>query len=321
MNPFDILGSLMNGRMGPSAGRLERTFGNEGFGRPGGMFGGGPGGMPRGAPGGGPGGMFGGSPGGMPQGAPGGGPGGMFGGGGPGGMPGAIFDMLGKMAGSVLGGGASGTPGAPRSGSGGGFSPADILSTLGRTIFGDSGGAGTRSAGQGANTIFGALAAMALAMAKRAMAGGQPGAGESPSVDIDDATAVIAGMRKPANVDEEQQVHDIAKLTVRAMINAAKADGRIDEQETERLVGAIREDGVTDEEQRFVMEELRKPMDTDAIVRAVPNQQVAAQIYTASLMAINVDTDAEKRYLQELAGKLGLNRQVAAYLHQAVGVV
>ena len=312
MNPFDILGSLMNGRMGPSAGRLERTFGNEGFGRPGGMFGGGPGGMPRGAPGGGPGGMFGGSPGGMPQGAP---------GGGPGGMPGAIFDMLGKMAGSVLGGGASGTPGAPRSGSGGGFSPADILSTLGRTIFGDSGGAGTRSAGQGANTIFGALAAMALAMAKRAMAGGQPGAGESPSVDIDDATAVIAGMRKPANVDEEQQVHDIAKLTVRAMINAAKADGRIDEQETERLVGAIREDGVTDEEQRFVMEELRKPMDTDAIVRAVPNQQVAAQIYTASLMAINVDTDAEKRYLQELAGKLGLNQQVAAYLHQAVGVV
>ena len=235
-------------------------------------------------------------------------------------MPGAIFDMLGKMAGSVLGGSTTGAPGSPRSGSGGGFLPADILNTLGRTIFGDSGGAGTRSAGQGANTMFGALAAMALAMAKRAMTGGQQGAGESQSFDIDDATAVIAGMRKPASVDEEQQIHDVAKLTVRAMINAAKADGRIDEQETERLVGAIREDGVTDEEQRFVMEEMRKPMDTDAIVRAVPNQQVAAQIYTASLMAINVDTDAEKRYMQELADKLGLNRQITAYLHQAVGV-
>ena len=109
-------------------------------------------------------------------------------------------------------------------------------------------------------------------------------------------------------------------LTVRAMINAAKADGRIDDQETERLVGKLREDGVTDEEQRFVMEELRKPMDLEAIVRAVPNQQVAAQIYTASLMAIEVDTDAEKRYMQELASKLGLNQQVLAYLHQAVGV-
>jgi uncharacterized membrane protein YebE (DUF533 family) len=104
------------------------------------------------------------------------------------------------------------------------------------------------------------------------------------------------------------------------MINAAKADGHIDAQETERLVGKMREDGVTEEEQRFVMEEMRKPMDTDAIVRAVPNQQVAAQLYTASLMAINVDTDAEKRYMQEFARKLGLNQQVLAYLHQAVGV-
>jgi len=104
------------------------------------------------------------------------------------------------------------------------------------------------------------------------------------------------------------------------MINAAKADGRIDEKEMERLVGKLREDGITDEEQRFVMEEMRKPVDTDALVRAVPNEQVAAQIYTASLMAINVDTDAERRYMQELASKLGLNRQVVSYLQHAVGV-
>ena len=295
MNPFDILGSLMNGRMGPSAGRLERTFGNGSFGAPGGMFGGTPGGMPQGAPAS------------MPD-------GGM-----PAGGPGGIFDMLGKMAGSVLGGSASGAPGAPRTGGGGAFSPADILGNIGKTVFGSSAGAGTRTAGQGASTTFGALAAMALEMARRAMAGGQD-TGASQSFDIDDATAVIAGMRKPANTEEQQQVYDVATLTVRAMINAAKADGRIDEQETERLVGKIREDGVSDEEQRFVTEELRKPMDTEAIVRAVSSPQVAAQIYTASLMAINVDTDAEKRYMQELADKLGLNQQVTAYLHRAVGL-
>ena len=282
MNPYDILGSLMNGRMGPSAGRLERTFGDRGFGAPGSM--------PQGAP----------------PGMPGGGPGG-------------IFDMLGKMAGSVLGGSASGAPRAPGTGGSGGFSSGDILGEIGRTIFGSSAGAGTRTAGQGASTTFGALAAIALEMARRTMTGGQ-GASQSQSFDIDDATAVIAGMRKPANTEEQQQVYDVATLTVRAMINAAKADGRIDEQETERLVGKIREDGVSDEEQRFVTEELRKPMDTEAIVRAVSSPQVAAQIYTASLMAINVDTDAEKRYMQELADKLGLNQQVTAYLHRAVGL-
>jgi uncharacterized membrane protein YebE (DUF533 family) len=61
-------------------------------------------------------------------------------------------------------------------------------------------------------------------------------------------------------------------------------------------------------------------METDAIARAVPNEQAAAQIYTASLMAIQVDTDAERRYLRELASKLGLNQHAAAYLHQAVGL-
>ena len=65
------------------------------------------------------------------------------------------------------------------------------------------------------------------------------------------------------------------------LLNAEIGDA-LNPTEDERLVGKMREDGVTDEEQRFVMEEIGKPMDTDAIVRAVPNQQAAAQIYTAS---------------------------------------
>ena len=276
MNTIDILGSLMKANMGASSGRLDTTFGNAGFGTPAG------------------------SSGGLPA----------------GGSSGGIFDVLGKLAGSMLGGGTS----APAPGTGGGgFSSGDILGSLGKLVLGGSKGTGPGSAGAGTNAIFGALAAQALVLAKRMMAGEQS-AGGSQSIDIDDATAVIAGLRRPANAREEQQVRDVATLTVQAMINAAKADGHIDKQETERLVGKLREDGITDEEQRFVMEEMRKPMDTDAIVQAVPNEQIAAQIYTASLMAINVDTDAEKRYMQELASKLGLNQQVTAYLHQAVGM-
>lgn len=280
MNSLDILGSLIKGQMGASAGRLDRTFGNQGSG----THGGGAGGMP-------------------------------------GAGSGALFDILGKVAGSMLGGGASAPAPAPApgSGSGGGFSTADIITTLGKSVFGGSGNSGPGSAGAGVNSVIGVLAAQALAMAKRMMAGEQT-AGAPQSIDFNDANAVIAGLRKPANADEERQVLDVATLTVQAMINAAKADGRIDEKEMERLVGKLREDGITDEEQRFVMEEMRKPVDTDALVRAVPNEQVAAQIYTASLMAINVDTDAERRYMQELASKLGINRQVVSYLQHAVGV-
>jgi uncharacterized membrane protein YebE (DUF533 family) len=170
-------------------------------------------------------------------------------------------------------------------------------------------------------SIFGTLAAQAMEYAKQMMSGaGAQGGMGSPQINLDDTNAVVAGLRQPANTEEERLVLDVATLTIRAMINAAKADGRIDEQEARRLVGKMQEDGVTEEERNFVTKELRTPMETDAIVRAVPNQQVAAQVYTASLMAIKVDTDAERRYMQELAGKLGLNQQVVAYLHQAVGI-
>jgi uncharacterized membrane protein YebE (DUF533 family) len=289
MNPFDILGSLMQGGMRPTNGRMQDMFNRQG---PGGIFGGPPGHMPGGMP---------------QQGGPGGG----------------LFDILGKIAGPMLSGGSQG------SGQGGGI-PLDILKEIGSAIFSGQGGpnvgaSGTTAAGAGALSMFGALAAQALEVAKQMMSAG-PAAGGAPTgstpggFDLDDVTAIIAGLRKPTNASEEKTVEDMATLTIRAMINAAKADGRIDPQEAQRLVGKMEEDGVSEEERRFVLTEMQKPMETDAIVRAVPNQQAAAQIYTASLMAIQVDTDAERQYLQQLASKLGLSRHAVAYLHQAVGV-
>jgi uncharacterized membrane protein YebE (DUF533 family) len=283
MNAFDILGSLMQGGMRPTSGRLQDMFGGQ---VPGGPFGG-PGGMPQ-------------------QGGPGGG----------------LFDMLSKIAGPMMGGGQGG-------GQSGGL-PFDMLKQVGGMIFGGQGGpnvggSATTAAGAGALSMFGTLAALALDAAKQAMSGagaptGRPAGSGPGGFDMDDVTAIIAGLRKPATPEEERKVEDMATLTVRAMINAAKADGQIDPQEAHRLVGKMQEDGVTEEERQFVLTEMSKPMETDAIARAVPNEQAAAQIYTASLMAIQVDTDAEKRYLQELAGKLGLNQQAVAYLHRAVGV-
>ena len=282
MNPFDILGSLMQGGMRPTTGRMQDMFGRQG-----------------------PGGTFGGPPGGRPQ---------------PGRPGGGLFDMLGKIVGSMPSG---------SGGSGGSNMPVEILKQLGSAIFSGQGGpnvagSGTTAAGAGALSMFGALAAQALEVARQMMAGGPASGGTATgsgagAFNMDDLTAVIAGLRKPANAAEEQTVADMASLTIRAMINAAKADGRIDPQEAQSLVSKMQEDGVTEEERLFVLTEMQKPMETDAIVRAVPNEQAGAQLYTASLMAIQVDTDAEQRYLQELSSKLGLNQHAVAYLHQAVG--
>jgi uncharacterized membrane protein YebE (DUF533 family) len=243
-------------------------------------------------------------------GAPGGILGQLLGQAGAGGGSGGLMDALGKMAGSLSQGGGSAVPSGMAAGGAGG-----LLGSLAGALLGGGQGSAPSgaNAGAGGMAVLGGLALEAL---RRMGAGGAA----APSAQPDDATRLVAGLRQPANADEERQLMDVADLTVKAMINAAKADGRIDEAEMERIVGKLREDGISEEEQRFVAAEMAKPIDLDSIARAVPNRQVATQIYAASLLAIEVDTEQERRYLQELAARLELDNNAVGYLHSALGI-
>ncbi len=128
------------------------------------------------------------------------------------------------------------------------------------------------------------------------------------------------GMRPPETVDEAEELESRAILALKAMLSAAKADGQIDQRERERILNKLEDAGADDETRRFVTEEAAAPLDIDALVRAVPDQQTAAQVYAASLLAINVDTAAEKAYLRDLSTKLGLSDEAVASLHGVLGV-
>ena len=215
-------------------------------------------------------------------------------------------------------------------------SPLDALGNLGniaKSILGEgsqgkslaSGGLGAllgAIAGGGSKSAKGALGGGALALlgsiALKALRNASQQTSQSP--EIDPATRLAAGLREPQNAQEKNEVQSIADLTVKAMVNAAKADGRIDEDEMQKVVGELQEGGITQTERAYLLDEVRKPSNIDAIVRAVPNRQVAAQIYAASLLAIEVDTPAEKAYLQDLARKLDLDSRVVSQLHATLGL-
>jgi uncharacterized membrane protein YebE (DUF533 family) len=88
----------------------------------------------------------------------------------------------------------------------------------------------------------------------------------------------------------------------------------------QKVVGELQEDGITQAERDYLLTELRKPLRTADIVRSVPNRQVAAQVYAASLLAIKVDTPIEKAYLQQLSRDLDLDSRVVDQIHTALGV-
>lgn len=132
---------------------------------------------------------------------------------------------------------------------------------------------------------------------------------------------VPAGLREPQSAAERQQLDLHSEIVLKAMINAAKADGQIDQGEIQRIIGKLQENGMDKEAQQYVLTEMNKPLDTRELIATANGQPaLAAQIYAASLLAIEVDTPAEKEYLDQLAMDLSLTPDVTQRIKEMVGL-
>ena len=119
----------------------------------------------------------------------------------------------------------------------------------------------------------------------------------------------------------QQAMESDAELILTAMIDAAKADGQVDQNELKRITGRLQSTGIGQEGMNYIISRLQAPMSTDRLVTAARGRpELAAQIYSASLMAIEVDTAAERNYLTRLAGAMGLSADVARNIEQLVGM-
>ena len=114
-----------------------------------------------------------------------------------------------------------------------------------------------------------------------------------------------------------QQKNNDAEIILIAMIDAAKADGQVDSDELTRIMNTMKSSGIGQEGMNYVIQKLQGPMETAKIVAAVRGRpDLAAQVYSASLMAIDVDTDAERNYLNKLAKAMGLSQAVVQNIEQ-----
>lgn len=61
------------------------------------------------------------------------------------------------------------------------------------------------------------------------------------------------------------------------------------------------------------------PVDAKALAREVP-QGLEAQVYLMSLLAIDLDSQAEAEYLNDLAKALGVDQNTVNKIHEEAGV-
>ena len=214
---------------------------------------------------------------------------------------GGMQDMLGGLLGGNTGGGAGGLGGLLESlgGSQGGAQAGGLQGILDGLVA--SGGAGGL---MGAFTgAMGGNAATAPAQNNSSF-----GAVLNSAFDANPEPAIAP------TADQEA----IAALMLRAMIQAAKSDGNLDDAEREKLIGQLGDD-VDSQEAAFVQAEMKAPVDVDALVAQVPNG-MGPQVYAMSVIAINLDSQAEAQYLHKLAQGLGLIVETINDVHAQLGV-
>ena len=109
----------------------------------------------------------------------------------------------------------------------------------------------------------------------------------------------------------------VAGLMLRAMIQAAKCDGDLDDNERQRLMENLNES--SPDEIEFVNRELSSPVNIDGLVSQVP-AGLEQQVYAMSVMGIVLDNKSEAQYLDKLAGAMNIEPAAINQIHDQLGV-
>jgi uncharacterized membrane protein YebE (DUF533 family) len=189
------------------------------------------------------------------------------------------------------------------------------LGTLGNVLGGAIGGTrgGGSASGFGSKALMGVLGALATAAvtkyARNKMSRDDaPADGGLTDIDPDEVLASTGY--------DEHEANSRAEILIRAMINAAKSDGHVDEQERQNILQRVGD--VDREEAAFLRHELSSPLDVQGFIRSVP-RGMEREVYAMSLMGIALDEDAEAQYLLQLAQGLGLNAETCNSIHRDLG--
>ncbi|WP_085698679.1 tellurite resistance TerB family protein [Pseudomonas sp. B26(2017)] len=206
---------------------------------------------------------------------------------------------LGGLLGGLLGGG----------GTSGGGSPAGGLGGLGGLLGGLLGGGGALGGGaqrRSGGTNYAALASLGM-MAFQAYQAWQRSQASAAPPQTPQTADLLSG----------PQVEEHSHAVLRALIAAAKADGRIDESEKHLISSEIGRHTDDPNLQQWLDDEVAKPLNATEVAQAAQNDPaMAAEMYLASVMLVDDQQDAERNYLDELAAALQIDPQLQVHLEQ-----
>ncbi len=209
---------------------------------------------------------------------------------------------LGGLLGGLLGGGGGGGSGAGAGGMGG------LGGLLGGLLGGGSPMGGSPQGRSGGGTNYAALASLGM-MAFQAYQAWQRSQATQQQQAPQQALRTVDLLAGP---EVEEHSHAI----LRALIAAAKADGRIDPAEKQMISTEIGRHTDDPQLQQWLDDEVAKPLDPAEVAQSATDPGMAAEMYLASVMLVDDQQDAERNYLDHLAAALQIDPDLQVHLEQ-----
>ena len=207
---------------------------------------------------------------------------------------------IGNMLGGLTGGG---TGNAQQAGMGG---LGDILGQL----------TGGTAGGGGLGGMLGQLSGSSNAAAAGGLGGLGALLGGLAGARGGEAGGGLEALLNQDNPTEEPDEDDVAKLMLRAMTQAARADGDLDQGEKSKLIELV---GDGEPGSMVILHEILDEPVSAAQLAADTPKGLETQVYTMSVNAITPDNQSEAQYLHDLASGLGIQPQTANTIHDSLG--
>jgi uncharacterized membrane protein YebE (DUF533 family) len=224
--------------------------------------------------------------------------------------------------------------GSQKGGSGSGVDVKGMLSGLSKQLGGGSSQGGSSSSGFDVKSLLGGGAMGMLVGSKRGRSmggkalkyGAIAGVGmlawkawqSSQAAKNSDAQPANASAAEGERVEvlsgEVQERRSLELL--QAMIMAARADGHIDEQEQALITEQIDALGADQEMHNWVEQQLKSPLDAQALAREADSPQAAREMYLISVAVTDDQNPMERAWLDQLASALNLPKEMTTELER-----
>lgn len=113
---------------------------------------------------------------------------------------------------------------------------------------------------------------------------------------------------------EGDTANERSEILIKAMLAAAKADGKIDEEETQEIKAQIQRLGLDHSIEDLMHSGVVTPLSAKSVAKLAHNMNIAIEIYLVSVLMTSTENVQEQRYMASLAKALELPADVIAEL-------